>query len=136
MMGVIATAICLTYIDKVGRRFPLILSASAQTVVMALLMVFFKFYAQSNNKVGQGFTVAWIFCMSIAFSLGFVPSYTAIVSCPDLVDRYNALQLLYIAEIFPTALRSRGTASKSDPRPSLGEYLRMLAYGSNSLRLC
>ena len=26
--------------------------------------------------------------------------------------RYNAIQLVYIAEIFPTALRSRATASK------------------------
>ena len=58
-------------------------------------MVFSKEYANSTNKVGQGFTIAWIFLFSVIFSLG-----------------YNAIQLVYIAEIFPTALRSRATASK------------------------
>jgi Sugar (and other) transporter len=70
MMGVIATAACLTYIDKVGRRVPLILSSSAQAIFMMLIMIFYKIYAQSDNKVGQGFTIAWIFMMSISFSLG------------------------------------------------------------------
>ncbi|KAI1613513.1 MFS transporter [Exophiala viscosa] len=95
MMGVIANTACLMYIDKVGRRVALILSASAQAVVMTLIMVFFKYFANgtSKNKVGQGFAIAWIYCLSISFSLG-----------------YTTLQILYMTEIFPTALRARGTA--------------------------
>ncbi|KAK5213832.1 hypothetical protein LTR99_010373 [Exophiala xenobiotica] len=93
MIGVISTAICLTYIDKVGRRKPLFYTSIALTIDMILLMVFSKYYANSTNKVGQGFTVAWIFIFSFIFSLGFHP-----------------IQLVYIAEIFPTALRSRATA--------------------------
>ncbi|CAM1507952.1 Fc.00g048000.m01.CDS01 [Cosmosporella sp. VM-42] len=93
MMGFIANAICLTYIDKVGRKLPLAWTSLALAVDMMLIMVFTKEYANSSNKVGQGWTIAWIFLFSFIFSLG-----------------YNAIQLVYIAEIFPTALRSRGTS--------------------------
>jgi hypothetical protein len=70
MMGVIAGSICMTYIDRIGRRVPLLISSGAQTVIMALIMIFFKYYAGGTNKVGQGFIIAWIFLMSISFSLG------------------------------------------------------------------
>jgi hypothetical protein len=70
MMGVISTAACLTFIDKVGRRVPLLVSSGAQTIFMMLIMVFYKTYAKTDNKIGQGFTIAWIFLMSISFSLG------------------------------------------------------------------
>lgn len=93
MMGPIANAICLMYIDKVGRKLPLAWTSVALVIDMILIMVFAKEFAMSTNKVGQGFTIAWIFVFSIIFSLG-----------------YNAIQLVYIAEIFPTALRSRATA--------------------------
>ncbi|KAJ4522623.1 hypothetical protein HRR83_001113 [Exophiala dermatitidis] len=93
MVGVISTAICMTYIDKTGRKKPLVYTSMALTVDMVLLMVFSKYYANSTNKVGQGFTIAWIFIFSFIFSLG-----------------YHPIQLVYIAEIFPTALRSRATA--------------------------
>ncbi|KAJ2970525.1 hypothetical protein NQ176_g8148 [Zarea fungicola] len=92
-MGFIANAICLTYIDKVGRKLPLAWTSLALGVEMMLIMVFTKYFANTTNKIGQGWTIAWIFLFSFIFSLG-----------------YNAIQLLYIAEIFPTALRSRGTA--------------------------
>jgi sugar porter (SP) family MFS transporter len=95
MMGPIANAICLCYIDKIGRKPPLFWVSCALTVDMVLLMVFSKYYGgtEVTNRVGQGFTIAWIFLFSFIFSLG-----------------YNANQLVYIAEIFPTALRSRATA--------------------------
>ncbi|KAH8693572.1 MFS transporter [Talaromyces proteolyticus] len=93
MMGPIANAICLTYIDKVGRKLPLAWTSVALVIDMILIMVFSKYFPGSGNKVGQGFTIAWIFLFSFIFSLG-----------------YNAIQLVYIAEIFPTALRSRATA--------------------------
>jgi len=70
MMGVIANAICLLYIDKVGRKLPLAWTSVALVVDMVLIMVFSKQYANSNNKLGQGFTIAWIFLFSIIFSLG------------------------------------------------------------------
>lgn len=93
MMGVIANAICLTYIDKTGRRLPLAWTSLGLCIDMMLIMVFTKQYANSGNKVGEGWAIAWIFLFSFIFSLG-----------------YNAIQLVYIAEIFPTALRSKGTA--------------------------
>jgi len=68
---VISTAICLTYIDKIGRVKPLAWTSVLLTVDMVLLMVFSKYYANSTNKVGQGFTVAWIFLFSFIFSLGY-----------------------------------------------------------------
>ena len=93
MMGFIANAICLTYIDKVGRKLPLAWTSLALAIDMMLIMVFTKEFANTSNKIGEGWTIAWIFLFSFIFSLGF-----------------NAIQLVYIAEIFPTALRSRGTA--------------------------
>ncbi|KAL1978157.1 hypothetical protein VTN31DRAFT_1016 [Thermomyces dupontii] len=93
MMGPIANAICLCFIDKVGRKLPLAWTSVALVIDMILIMVFTKYFAESDNKVGQGFTIAWMFIFSLIFSLG-----------------YNAIQLVYIAEIFPTALRSRATA--------------------------
>lgn len=71
-MGVVGMTACLLYIDKLGRKVLLVMSAGAQAVIMTLIMVFFKYFAQSDNRVGQGFTVLWIFLMSISFSLGFV----------------------------------------------------------------
>lgn len=70
MVGVISTAICMAYIDKTGRKKPLVYTSMALTVDMVLLMVFSKYYANSTNKVGQGFTIAWIFIFSFIFSLG------------------------------------------------------------------
>lgn len=104
MMGPIANVICLTYIDRVGRRLPLAWSSVGLAVNVELLTVFSKEFAVSdnndnnndNNVVGQGFMIAWTFTFSFIFSLG-----------------YNAIQLVYIAEIFPMALRSRITASMS-----------------------
>lgn len=93
MMGVIANAICLCFIDRVGRKKPLTYTNIALCIDMILIMVFTKYFSDSANKIGQGFTIAWIFVFSIIFSLG-----------------YNAIQLVYIAEIFPTPLRSRATA--------------------------
>lgn len=80
---------------------------------MVLVMVFTKYYAGSTNKVGQGFTVLWIFIFSIIFSLGYGHrlEIEGVILLAD-THRYNAIQLVYIAEIFPTALRSRATASK------------------------
>jgi sugar porter (SP) family MFS transporter len=113
MMGVMANAVCLTFIDKVGRRKPLAYTSVALVVDMVLIMVFTKYYAGSDNKVGQGFTVAWIFIFSIIFSLGYgKAAFFQIIKL--MRNSYNAIQLVYIAEIFPTALRSRATASKCD----------------------
>lgn len=70
LVGVISTAICLTYIDKTGRKKPLAWVSVGLTIDMILLMVFSKYYANSDNKVGQGFTIAWIFVFSFIFSLG------------------------------------------------------------------
>ena len=71
-MGFIANAICLTYIDKVGRKLPLAYTSCALVIDMILLMVFAKYFSNSNNKVGEGFTIAWIFIFSFIFSLGWV----------------------------------------------------------------
>lgn len=97
MMGPIANVICLMYIDRVGRRLPLAWCSVGLVVNVTLLTIFSKEFAGSDNVVGQGFTIAWMFTFSFIFSLG-----------------YNAIQLVYIAEIFPMALRSRATASMSD----------------------
>ncbi|KAF1989064.1 MFS transporter [Aulographum hederae CBS 113979] len=93
MMGPIANAICLLYVDRVGRKKPLAWSCVALCINMILILVFTKEYAGSSNEVGQGFTIAWLFLFSVLFSLGF-----------------NALQLVYVSEIFPMGLRSKATA--------------------------
>ena len=80
MMGVVGNTICLTYIDKVNRRVPLMISASAQCVLMTLFTIFFKEFANGTNKVGQGFTIAWLFLFSIAFSLGYDDHVVALSS--------------------------------------------------------
>lgn len=70
MVGVVANALCLTYVDKVGRKLPLAYTSCALVVDMVLIMVFSKYYSNSNDKVGQGFAIAWIFLFSFIFSLG------------------------------------------------------------------
>jgi hypothetical protein len=70
MMGPIANAICLSFIDKVGRRLPLVWTSVALVIDMTLIMVFSKYFPGGNNRIGQGFTIAWIFLFSFIFSLG------------------------------------------------------------------
>lgn len=53
-VGVVANAICLTFVDKVGRKKPLAYTSIALCFDMALLMVFSKYYSNSTNKVGTG----------------------------------------------------------------------------------
>ncbi|GLB44183.1 putative major facilitator superfamily, sugar transporter (TC 2.A.1.1) family protein [Lyophyllum shimeji] len=50
-------------------------------------------YAQSDNKVGQGFTIAFIFCFSIIYSLG-----------------YNSIHYRYVPEIMNQAIRAPGSS--------------------------
>lgn len=71
-MGPIANAICLSFIDKVGRKLPLAWTSVALVIDMTLIMVFSKYFPGGNNRIGQGFTIAWIFVFSFIFSLGWV----------------------------------------------------------------
>lgn len=65
MVGPAANIVCLLFVDKWGRKRTMWITGIVMACDMALIMGFTAGYAHSNNKVGQGFTIAFIFCFSI-----------------------------------------------------------------------
>ncbi|KAG6909494.1 hypothetical protein DXG01_017216 [Tephrocybe rancida] len=93
MVGPTFNIICIAFVDKWGRKPTLWITSVAMAVDMALIMAFTAKYANSNNKVGQGFTIAFIFCFSAIYSLG-----------------YNSIHFLYPPEIMSQNMRAKGTS--------------------------
>ncbi|KAI0310356.1 general substrate transporter [Amylostereum chailletii] len=92
LVGPAANVICLLYVDRWGRKKTLWISAIAMACDMALIMGLTAGYAKSDNTVGQGFTIAFIFCFSIIYSLGF-----------------NSIHYIYVPEIMNQQQRAKGS---------------------------
>jgi len=65
MVGPAANIICLLYVDKWGRKRTMWITGLAMACDMSIIMGLTAAYAGSDNKVGQGFTIAFIFLFSI-----------------------------------------------------------------------
>ncbi|KAF8064084.1 hypothetical protein FPV67DRAFT_1451326 [Lyophyllum atratum] len=63
---------------------------------MALIMGSTARYVQTENKTGQGFTIGFIFCFSVIYSLG-----------------YNSIHYICVPEIMSQAIRARGYSVSS-----------------------
>ncbi|KAK6373711.1 uncharacterized protein PV06_10334 [Exophiala oligosperma] len=93
LVGPLANIICLYFVDSWGRKKTLWITGIIMTLDMALVMGLTGGYGQSDNKIAQGWTIAFIFCFSIIYSLG-----------------YNSIHYIYVPEIMTMAIRAKGTA--------------------------
>lgn len=65
MAGPIANIICLYFVDSWGRKKTLWITGIIMAIDMSLVMGLTAGYGKSDNKVGQGFTIAFIFLFSV-----------------------------------------------------------------------
>jgi MFS family permease len=79
--------------DRIGRRRLLLIGYTAVTFLMIIEMVLQRFYVGTEDKAGNGATVAVLWC--------YIAAYGFFIDPP---------QFVIIAEIFPTTLRSKGIA--------------------------
>ncbi|CAE6476405.1 unnamed protein product [Rhizoctonia solani] len=91
--GPIANLISLWKVDSWGRTRSLFWGAIALVIDLTLVMTLTKFYAGTDNSVGQGFIIAFIFCYTFIYYLGF-----------------NSVTWTYGAEVLPVHIRSKGNA--------------------------
>jgi MFS family permease len=65
LVGPIANVICLRYVDTWGRKKTLWITGFIMALDMGLVMGLSGGYGQSDNQIGKGFSIAFIFCFSI-----------------------------------------------------------------------
>ncbi|KAJ1311187.1 hypothetical protein OPQ81_009688 [Rhizoctonia solani] len=70
-----------------------VLGAVGLVVDLTLVMILTRLYAGTANAVGQGFVIAFIFCYTVIYYLGF-----------------NSVTWIYGAEVLPVHIRSKGNA--------------------------
>lgn len=93
MCGPLANVICLYFVDSWGRKKTLWITGVIMTIDIALVMAMSGAFATTDNEVGKGFAIAFIFCFTIIYSLG-----------------YNSIHYIYVPEIMTMAIRARGSA--------------------------
>ncbi|KAL2815273.1 general substrate transporter [Aspergillus cavernicola] len=93
LVGPLANLVCLYYVDTWGRKKTLWITGIAMTVDMALVMGLSGGFGDSNNMVGKGATIAFIFCFTLIYSLG-----------------YNSIHYIYVPEIMSMAIRAKGSS--------------------------
>ncbi|CUA73991.1 putative quinate permease [Rhizoctonia solani] len=92
-LGPIVNLISLWKVDSWGRTRSLFWGAIGLVIDLTLVMTLTRFYAGTTNSVGQGFIIAFIFCYTIIYYLGF-----------------NSVTWIYGAEVLPVHIRSKGNA--------------------------
>ena len=65
LVGPIANVICLKYVDTWGRKKTLWITGFIMALDMGLVMGLSGGYGKSDNQIGKGFSIAFIFCFSI-----------------------------------------------------------------------
>ncbi|KAL4938453.1 hypothetical protein BDV06DRAFT_231868 [Aspergillus oleicola] len=93
LVGPVANLVCLYYVDTWGRKKTLWITGIAMTLDMALVMGLSGGFQNSDNMVAKGFTIAFIFCFSMIYSLG-----------------YNSIHYIYVPEIMSMAIRAKGSS--------------------------
>lgn len=93
LVGPIANVVCLYYVDTWGRKKTLWITGLCMASDMALVMGLSGAYGSSDNVVAKGFTIAFIFCFTAIYSLG-----------------YNSIHYIYVPEIMTMAIRAKGSA--------------------------
>ncbi|KAH7344744.1 putative MFS monosaccharide transporter [Rhizoctonia solani] len=92
-LGPLVNLVSLWKVDSWGRTRSLFWGAVGLVVDLTLVMVLTRFYAGTTNVVGQGFVIAFIFCYTVIYYLGF-----------------NSVTWIYGAEVLPVHIRSKGNA--------------------------
>lgn len=104
------------YVDKWGRKPTMWITGIAMAINFALIMGFTAKYAHSTNTVGQGFTIAFIFCFSIMFVWSWFHWSPAMVCwfTSSLSHRYslgyNSIHYIYVPEIMNQEIRAKGSS--------------------------
>ncbi|KAF2175993.1 general substrate transporter [Zopfia rhizophila CBS 207.26] len=93
LVGPIANMVCLYYVDTWGRKKTLWITGIIMALDMGLVMGLSGGYGDSSNHVAKGFTIAFIFCFSIIYSLG-----------------YNSIHYICVPEIMTMAIRAKGSS--------------------------
>ncbi|KAK9457547.1 general substrate transporter [Dipodascopsis uninucleata] len=93
LVGPLFNIICIAYVDRWGRKVALWITGLAMGVDLAIVMALTSRYSGTDNKVGQGFTIGFIFLFSAIYSLG-----------------YNSIHYIYVPEIMNQEVRAKGTA--------------------------
>ncbi|KAF1994573.1 general substrate transporter [Amniculicola lignicola CBS 123094] len=93
LVGPLANAVCLYYVDTWGRKKTLWITGLAMTCDMAIVMGLSGSYGSSDNSTAKGVTIAFIFCFSIIYSLG-----------------YNSIHYIYVPEIMTMSIRAKGSS--------------------------
>lgn len=93
MVGPAFNLICIFYVDRFGRRSALYITGVAMAIDLAIVMGLTANYSGTDNKVGQGFAIAFVFLFSAIYSLG-----------------YNSIHYIYVPEIMNQEVRAKGTA--------------------------
>lgn len=65
MVGPLANIVCLYFVDSWGRRKTLWITGIIMTLDMGLIMAMTGAFTSTNNVIGKGFGIAFIFCFSI-----------------------------------------------------------------------
>ncbi len=65
MCGPLANVICLYFVDSWGRKITLWITGIIMTIDIALVMAMTAAFQKSDNEVGKGFGIAFIFCFTI-----------------------------------------------------------------------
>ncbi|CAE6432422.1 unnamed protein product [Rhizoctonia solani] len=92
-LGPLVNLVSLWKVDSWGRTRSLFWGAVGLVVDLTLVMILTRFYAGTTNAVGQGFVIAFIFCYTVIYYLGF-----------------NSVTWIYGAEVLPVHIRSKGNA--------------------------
>ncbi|KAG8781887.1 hypothetical protein FRC12_021421 [Ceratobasidium sp. 428] len=92
-LGPLMNLVSLWKVDTWGRTRSLFWGAIALVIDLTLVMVLTRFFAGTTNIVGQGFVIAFIFCYTMIYYLGF-----------------NSVTWIYGAEVLPMHIRSKGNA--------------------------
>ncbi|KAH7112107.1 general substrate transporter [Dendryphion nanum] len=93
LVGPLANVVCLYYVDTWGRRKTLWITGLVMALDMSLVMGLSGAYGKTDNTVAKGFSIAFIFCFSIIYSLG-----------------YNSIHYIYVPEIMTMAIRAKGSS--------------------------
>ncbi|KAK7204911.1 general substrate transporter [Myxozyma melibiosi] len=93
MVGPAFNMLCISYVDRFGRRSALYITGVAMAADLAIVMALTANYSGTDNKVGQGFAIAFIFLFTAIYSLG-----------------YNSIHYIYVPEIMNQEVRAKGTA--------------------------